>query len=104
MTVTTILPAFVDIGACRSQSDGGIFRNSIFGKALEENKLAISPSVEIVNINTNMPFFFAADEAFPLKQKAFPVSESPVCIVSYKYIGYLILKRVSCIAKKVLRN
>ncbi|KAJ8913882.1 hypothetical protein NQ315_005679 [Exocentrus adspersus] len=51
-----------------SQSDGGIFRHSIFGKRLENDNLNIPKEAVLSGSNIKMPYFLVADEAFPLKQ------------------------------------
>jgi hypothetical protein len=57
----------VDIGAYGSQSDGGIFRNSIFGSRFEKGTMNVSSPGHLSNTNVNMPYVLVADEAFPLK-------------------------------------
>jgi hypothetical protein len=54
----------VDIGAYGSQSDGGIFRNSIFGSRLENGTMNILSPGHLSNTNVNMPYVLVADEAF----------------------------------------
>jgi len=57
----------VDIGAYGSESDGGVFKNSIFGKLLDENKMSVPQPKQLPNTNIIHPYTFVADEAFPLK-------------------------------------
>lgn len=56
----------VDVGAQGRQSDGGILRNSSFGKLLAENALNIPPPQPVSADGTPLPFVIVADEAFPL--------------------------------------
>jgi hypothetical protein len=58
----------VDIGAYGSQSDGGIFRNSIFGQRLDSGSLNVPEDNYIPNTNVKIPYAVVADEAFPLKK------------------------------------
>ncbi|XP_025266348.1 protein ALP1-like [Camponotus floridanus] len=57
----------VDVGAFGSQSDGGIFKESAFGKAMDNNELGLPGSTNLRGTNIAFPYFVAADEAFPLK-------------------------------------
>ena len=59
---------YVDIGCNGLVSDGGIFRNSAFSEALENNSLNI-PNPEPVP-GERFPLFYVivADDAFPLKE------------------------------------
>nr|CAH7748459.1 unnamed protein product [Callosobruchus chinensis] len=58
---------FVDIGAYGSQSDGGVFGNSVFGQRLENNTMNIPPEQVLPGTNIMIPYFFVGDKAFPLK-------------------------------------
>ena len=56
----------VDIGADGNQSDGGIFRNFVFGR-LENDLLELpTPEPKFGTARPDLPFVFVADEAFPL--------------------------------------
>ncbi|GFQ70481.1 DDE Tnp4 domain-containing protein [Trichonephila clavata] len=57
----------VDIGAEGHNSDGGVFKNSIFGQSLEKGTLDLPCPVEIPGTAKMLPFLFIGDEAFPLK-------------------------------------
>lgn len=56
----------VDIGAKGRQSDGGIFRQSEFGKMLLTDSLNLPEPVPIVEGEEAVPYFIVGDEAFPL--------------------------------------
>ncbi|XP_055908605.1 uncharacterized protein LOC129943300 [Eupeodes corollae] len=58
----------VNVGAYGSQSDGGIFSNSGFGKQVFLNKIELPPPEKLPNSNKVVPYFFVADSAFPLRQ------------------------------------
>ncbi|KAB0790682.1 hypothetical protein PPYR_14874 [Photinus pyralis] len=59
---------FVDIGAYGSQSDGGVLKNSVFGKCLEESTLKIPKPTSLPSSEVVLPYFLVGDEAFPLKE------------------------------------
>ncbi|XP_011883756.1 PREDICTED: putative nuclease HARBI1 [Vollenhovia emeryi] len=58
---------FVDIGAFGSQSDGGVFKESTFGQALESGTIKLPADSPLPNTNSMFPYYFVGDEAFPLK-------------------------------------
>ncbi|XP_034945920.1 protein ANTAGONIST OF LIKE HETEROCHROMATIN PROTEIN 1-like [Chelonus insularis] len=60
---------FVDIGAYGSESDGGIFARSSFGKALEEDKLNLpKEKTKLPGSNMFTHHFFVGDEAFKISR------------------------------------
>lgn len=60
--------SLVDIGAQGRQSDGGVLRNSAFGKLLYEHKLHIPAPQKITVDGPELPFVIVGDEAFPLSE------------------------------------
>lgn len=66
----------IDVGDNGRSSDGGIFKESNFGKMLLHNGLNLPPPRKIHNdINEEYPFVFVGDEAYPLLSclRLFPI-------------------------------
>lgn len=59
----------VDCDAYGSASDGGIFAQSEFGKCLNSDELNIPENIKLPLSDTEMPYYFVADEAFPLSKR-----------------------------------
>lgn len=59
----------VDVGSYGSNSDGGIFANSVLGKALRDGTLNVPPPSELPGASElgKVNHVIVADEAFPLK-------------------------------------
>ena len=57
----------IDVGAFGSQSDGGVFAASEFGKMLHNNTLSLPTPTPLYPGGERIPFCFVGDEAFPLK-------------------------------------
>ncbi|XP_048515329.1 protein ALP1-like [Athalia rosae] len=57
-----------DVGAFGSQSNGGVFKESASGQAMDNNELRIPCDKSLPGTDTSFPYFVAADEAFPLKR------------------------------------
>lgn len=58
----------VDIGAYGSQSDGGTFASSLFGKSFLQGRLNMPADKPLNNSNTVFPHYIVGDAAFPLKE------------------------------------
>lgn len=58
----------IDVGEIRRNSDGAVFRTSNLGRALNLDILQLPPPRPLSSSNNenNFPFYFVADEAFPL--------------------------------------
>lgn len=70
----------IDVGAYGHESDGGIFRNSDFYKALKDNIMVIPEDDELPESPIILPFFFIGDGAYPLMthlMKPYPGSLLP---------------------------
>ncbi|XP_069963627.1 putative nuclease HARBI1 [Bactrocera oleae] len=59
---------FVDVGAVGSQSDGGIFAKSAFGKMILRRNIVLPPLDHLPGTNKDFQYFFVGDNAFPLKE------------------------------------
>ena len=58
----------VDIGDTGTHSSGGVFANSIFGQALENDNLSLPSPEPLTGQTIPLPYFFVSDAAFPLKK------------------------------------
>lgn len=58
---------FVDVGAEGSQGDSQVFRDSVFGKKLANNRLKLPKAECIPNSDIEVPYFFVGDGAFSLR-------------------------------------
>jgi len=62
-----IMCLLLDIGAFGSQSNGGVFKESTFGRVLESGAIKLPSDSPLPNTNNMFPYYFVGDEAFPLK-------------------------------------
>lgn len=58
----------IDVGEAGRMSDGAVFRSSTLGRLLNKDKLLIPKSTRLPNDDTDFPFYFVGDEAFPLQK------------------------------------
>lgn len=58
---------FVDIGAYGRRSDGGIFRESLFGQQLDAGQMNIPKPDSFYKGGPDLPYIIVGDEAFLLK-------------------------------------
>lgn len=58
---------YVDIGCNGRISDGGVFKHSTLGQALEQNDLNIPAASPLPGRDIPSPYVIVADDAFPLK-------------------------------------
>ncbi|CAN7939825.1 unnamed protein product [Ixodes hexagonus] len=69
----------IDVGAEGRQSDGGVFKNSDFGRALDNRTLDVPSMARLPYTNVTVaPYVFVGDEAFQLRQdfvRPFPVKQ-----------------------------
>lgn len=70
----------VDVGALASHSESEVFRQSLYGQSVEDSHLNLPDQSELPGTNIKMPYFFVADETFPLKSfiiRPYPVKNLP---------------------------
>lgn len=90
---------FVDIGALGSESDGGVFGRSLFGKSLRNGTLNLPDNTCLPGTEVLSPYTFIADEAFPLCEnlmRPFPGRELTIERRVYNYRH--------CRARRVVEN
>ena len=58
---------YFNVGGFGSESDGGIFRNSAIGQALENGTVPLPFPCPIYGSECNIPYVFLGDAAFPLR-------------------------------------
>lgn len=56
----------LNIRASGRQSDGGIFKQSVFGQKLEANAMDLPSPKPLWEDGLDLPYIIVADEAFPL--------------------------------------
>lgn len=62
----------IDVGAEGRRSDGGVLKNSEFGKALESRNLGLPSAGELPGTGIVAPYAFVGDEAFQLREDCMP--------------------------------
>ncbi|XP_037564337.1 uncharacterized protein LOC119443693 [Dermacentor silvarum] len=68
----------IDVGAEGRRSDGGVLKNSEFGKALENRSLGLPSAGELPGSGIVAPYAFLGDEAFQLREdfmRPFPAKQ-----------------------------
>ena len=72
----------VDIGQAGRQSDGGVYKNSNLGYAIDQNLLNVpAPSNDMSSDGKYYPYVFVADDAFQMKEymlKPYPRSDRDI--------------------------
>ncbi|KAH7955342.1 hypothetical protein HPB52_000377 [Rhipicephalus sanguineus] len=78
----------VDVGVEGRQSDGGIFKESEFGRDLTDGCLDIPLLGSLPGTSTNVPYVFVGDEAFQLRKdfmRPYPAKQLDDCKRIFNY-------------------
>ncbi|XP_039951977.1 protein ANTAGONIST OF LIKE HETEROCHROMATIN PROTEIN 1-like [Bactrocera tryoni] len=59
---------FVDVGAYGNQSDGGVFKNSLFRNMISDKSMDAPNATNLPNSDIVFPYYFVADVEFPLER------------------------------------
>jgi hypothetical protein len=91
----------VDIGSYGRNSDGGIFANSNFGKALSQNALHLPDDATLPGGPHlgPLPYVFVADEAFPLQNHIMRPFPGKGCTLSQRLFNYRLSR-----ARRIVEN
>lgn len=87
----------VDIGSYGAQSDGGILKESEFGKALNNGTLGIPDDAYLPGTNIKGGLFFVGDEAFPLQQNLMRPYSGRFLEISLRIFNYRLSRARRCI-------
>ncbi|KAB0804151.1 hypothetical protein PPYR_01121 [Photinus pyralis] len=74
---------YVDVGAYGSQSDGGILKNSIFGKRLLNGTLGVPQHLPLPNTEVSVPTFFVGDFHFKEPQTVDGIIKAAICLHNF---------------------
>ncbi|XP_069963027.1 uncharacterized protein [Bactrocera oleae] len=69
---------FVDVSAYGSKNDGGMFRNSQFGKGILDKSMDVPAATNLPNSDIVFPYYFIADAAFPLEENIMKPYETDI--------------------------
>ncbi|XP_067118748.1 uncharacterized protein [Centruroides vittatus] len=59
---------YIDFGHYGSESDGGVFQKCTFGKKIINQTINLPKDANLPNSDVSFPYYFVADEAFPLRR------------------------------------
>lgn len=89
----------VDVGNSGANSDGGIFARSAFGSGLENGCFNLPEPSNLPGLG-QLPYYFVADEAFPLKPYLMrPFARRRLCTDEHKVFNYRLGR-----ARRVIEN
>ena len=94
---------YIDIGQYGSNSDGAIFKDSEFGRAIMNDQLDVPDPVHFPNFLASgpVPYCFVADETFPLRCDLMrPFPRGTACLSQDELVFNYRLSR----AKRIVEN
>ncbi|XP_055908218.1 uncharacterized protein LOC129943037 isoform X1 [Eupeodes corollae] len=88
-----------DVGAAGRQSDGGIFKNSEFGKKFYSNSIQIPPPRDVTDNFQCVPYVIVADDAFTLTENMLKPYSKRNLTVEERIFNYRLSR-----ARRVIEN
>ena len=88
----------VDIGQAGRQSNGGVYKNSKLGYAIDQNLLSVPATSNDISFDGKYyPYVFVADDAFQMKEymlKPYPVIHKRELIITFQEPAALLKNRL----------